>query len=38
MTTAAEKTSFHIPFMQGVLPIKGSQVPAEIIAGLTLAA
>ena len=38
MTTAAEKTKFHIPFMEGVLPIKGSQVPAEIIAGLTLAA
>jgi high affinity sulfate transporter 1 len=38
MTTAAEKTKFHIPFLEGVLPIKGSQVPAEIIAGLTLAA
>ena len=40
MTTATEKpkAKFHIPFLEGVLPIKGSQVPAEIIAGLTLAA
>jgi len=28
----------RIPFMQGVLPITASRVPAEIIAGLTLAA
>ena len=40
MTTTAtkHKTKFHIPFLEGVLPIKESQVPAEIIAGLTLAA
>ena len=40
MTKTAEKhkTKFQIPFMEGVLPIKGSQMPAEIIAGLTLAA
>ena len=40
MTTGAgeQKPKFHIPLMQGVLPIKGSQFPAEIIAGLTLAA
>ena len=40
MTTTAEKpkAKFHMPFMEGVLPIRGSQVPAEIIAGLTLAA
>ena len=40
MTTTVEKpkAKFHIPFMEGVLPIKGSQFPAEIIAGLTLAA
>jgi len=40
MTTNAgkHKAKFHLPFMEGVLPIKGSQVPAEIIAGLTLAA
>jgi len=29
---------FRLPIMQGLLPIKGSQVPAEIIAGMTLAA
>ena len=40
MTTNAgkHKAKFHLPFMEGVLPVKGSQVPAEIIAGLTLAA
>jgi SulP family sulfate permease len=29
---------FRLPILQGVLPIKGAQVPAEIIAGITLAA
>jgi high affinity sulfate transporter 1 len=29
---------FHLPILQGVLPIKGSQVPTELIAGITLAA
>ncbi len=29
---------FRLPFMQGVLPIKTEQIPAEVIAGLTLAA
>ena len=29
---------FHLPFLQGVLPIKASQIPTELIAGLTLAA
>ncbi len=39
MTTANTKSGgFRFPMLQGVLPIKGSQVPAEIIAGLTLAA
>jgi SulP family sulfate permease len=40
MTTATEKNKakFHLPFLEGVLPIKGSQVPTEVIAGLTLAA
>ena len=39
MTTATEqKTSRRIPFMQGVLPIDRAQLPAEIIAGVTLAA
>ena len=33
-----QKSRFHIPFMEGVLPFRGSQLPAEIIAGLTLAA
>jgi hypothetical protein len=38
MTAAAtkHKAEFHIPFLEGVLPIKGSQVPADVIAGLTL--
>ncbi len=30
--------AFRLPILQGVLPIKGSQIPTEIIAGLTLAA
>jgi len=40
MTSTAKKhkAKFHIPFLEGVLPIKGAQLPAEIIAGLTLAA
>ena len=29
---------FRLPVLQGLLPIKGSQVPVEIVAGLTLAA
>ncbi len=29
---------FRLPILQGVLPVKGSQIPTEIIAGLTLAA
>jgi SulP family sulfate permease len=29
---------FRLPFMQGVLPINMSQIPTELIAGLTLAA
>ena len=29
---------FRLPIMQGLLPIKGAQVPLEIVAGLTLAA
>ena len=29
---------FRLPILQGVLPIKGAQVPAEIVAGITLAA
>ena len=37
-TVNKHKAKFDIPFLEGVLPIKGSQFPAEIIAGLTLAA
>jgi len=39
MSEANSKSrGFGLPIMQGLLPIKGSQVPAEMIAGLTLAA
>jgi len=39
MATENNKTGgFRLPILQGVLPIKGSQIPAELIAGLTLAA
>lgn len=40
-TGAARKRKlqrFSLPVLQGVLPIKGDQIPAEVIAGLTLAA
>jgi len=37
-TDRKQKTRFHIPFLEGVLPLTRSQVPVEIIAGLTLAA
>ena len=33
-----KSTGFRLPILQGVLPIKGAQIPAELIAGLTLAA
>ena len=38
--STADKTSggFRLPILQGVLPIKASQIPAELIAGITLAA
>ncbi len=39
MTTTTNKSEgFRFPILQGVLPIQGSQVPAEVIAGITLAA
>mgnify|MGYP000231724607 FL=1 len=39
MTTAkTEAKGFRFPMFGGLLPIKGSQVPTEIIAGITLAA
>jgi MFS superfamily sulfate permease-like transporter len=31
-------TDFQVPILQGILPIKTSQIPAEMVAGLTLAA
>ena len=30
--------SRHLPILQGILPITSGQIPAEIIAGITLAA
>jgi len=39
MVTANNKSAgFRLPLLEGVLPIKASQVPGEIIAGTTLAA
>ena len=39
MTTANNRSEgIRLPILQGVLPIKGAQVPAELIAGMTLAA
>ena len=36
--TAAKQRRWGLPMFQGILPIDGSHVPAEIIAGITLAA
>jgi len=37
MATENNKSNgFHLPILQGVLPIKGAQIPAEVVAGLTL--
>jgi high affinity sulfate transporter 1 len=36
--TKTEAKGFRIPLFEGLLPIKGSQVPTEVIAGITLAA
>jgi len=39
MTAANNKSkSFRLPILQGMLPIKASQIPTEILAGITLAA
>jgi MFS superfamily sulfate permease-like transporter len=39
MTTENTKSGgWVLPILQGVLPIKGGQIPAELIAGITLAA
>ena len=37
-SSATESKGFRFPLLQGVLPISPSQVPAEIIAGITVAA
>ena len=37
-STNESSRGFRFPILQGVLPIKRSQIPVEIIAGLTLAA
>ncbi|MGB5406497.1 MAG: SulP family inorganic anion transporter [Thiogranum sp.] len=37
-TTNNKSEGFRLPILQGLLPIKGAQIPAELIAGLTLAA
>jgi sulfate permease, SulP family len=37
-TTNEQTAAFGLPVLQGVLPIKASQIPLELIAGLTLAA
>jgi len=37
-TTNNKHAGFRIPILEGVLPIKASQIPLELIAGLTLAA
>jgi len=37
-TSNSKSEGFHLPILQGLLPIKGAQIPAELIAGLTLAA
>jgi SulP family sulfate permease len=36
--TTTEDTKLRLPILQGVLPIKAEQIPAEVISGVTLAA
>lgn len=39
MTSARERTKpVRFPVLQGVLPISAARIPAEIVAGITLAA
>jgi high affinity sulfate transporter 1 len=38
MADADKHKSFHLPVLQGLLPLSLKQIPAEVIAGLTLAA
>jgi len=37
-TTHNKLGSLRVPFLQGLLPINGSQIPSEFVAGVTLAA
>jgi SulP family sulfate permease len=36
--STAQKKARHLPFLQGILPIVPSQIPIDIVAGITLAA
>jgi MFS superfamily sulfate permease-like transporter len=38
VSTSESKPTRSLPVLQGILPIVGSQIPTEIIAGITLAA
>jgi high affinity sulfate transporter 1 len=38
MANSKNSKSFHLPILQGLLPLRPTQIPAEIVAGLTLAA
>ncbi len=38
MTANSDAKGLRLPILQGVLPVKASQVPGEVIAGVTLAA
>jgi SulP family sulfate permease len=38
VSTSESKPARSLPILQGILPIVGSQIPTEIIAGITLAA
>ncbi len=38
MTAKHEVRGFRLPILRGILPVKGAQIPEEIIAGVTLAA
>jgi hypothetical protein len=38
MTESTKSGGWGLPLLQGILPIKAGQIPAEAIAGLTLAA
>src|SRR5512135_1805253 len=38
VSTSLKKSARNLPLLEGILPIVGSQIPADIIAGITLAA